>query len=161
MVLATNVGFVSAVERFNPLPEINCWRRPAIAFCTGRMCLFCLDLISPNLYAFPQPCLGGLLGATVPIAQSVLLRTGDTHAITDHTTACSNKQYIMNIIHMPFIFTSIHSIAMMQSPTASAGAQDQDWKARIRSRASTFDFSSFRLIRAIKTTRSRPGRWWW
>jgi hypothetical protein len=34
----------------------------------------------------------------------------------------------------------------------------KDWKARIRSRASTFDFSSLRLIRATRTTRSRPGR---
>jgi len=35
--------------------------------------------------------------------------------------------------------------------------EKQDWKARIRSRASTFDFSSLRLIRATRTTRSRPG----
>lgn len=35
--------------------------------------------------------------------------------------------------------------------------EKQDWKTRIRSRASTFDFSSLRLIRATRTTRSRPG----
>ena len=37
----------------------------------------------------------------------------------------------------------------------------KDWKARIRSRASTFDFSSLRLIRATRTTRSRPGAASW
>lgn len=35
--------------------------------------------------------------------------------------------------------------------------EKQDWKTRIRIRASTFDFSSLRLIRATRTTRSRPG----
>lgn len=65
------------------------------------------------------------------------------------------------IIEMPFVFTSIHSCAAVAYGShAFAGplaAQEQDWKARIRSRASTFDFSSFRLVRAMKTTRSRPG----
>ena len=38
--------------------------------------------------------------------------------------------------------------------------ETKDWRTRMRNRASTFDFSSFRLMRATKTTRSRPGQHW-
>lgn len=43
----------------------------------------------------------------------------------------------------------------LQSPWCP---ETKDWRTRMRNRASTFDFSSFRLMRATKTTRSRPGQ---
>lgn len=45
----------------------------------------------------------------------------------------------------------------LQSPWCP---ETKDWRTRMRNRASTFDFSSFRLMRATKTTRSRPGQHW-
>jgi len=45
----------------------------------------------------------------------------------------------------------------IQHENSEKTEKSQDWRTRMRNRASTFDFSSFRLMRATKTTRSRPG----
>ena len=73
------------------------------------------------------------------------------------------KQHPSGSLRYTLPTTDSHNFVWVNSPIRTWYQRvprpiPKDWKARIRSRASTFDFSSLRLLRATRTTRSRPGR---